>query len=108
MMTIAEKIAERFGDDGTEFLAPILPGEKPTFEDDPGYIDLDDVCSSYARPEQKGQDARYSFSDGSSIIIIEGVGWDLGIHGSNHGCWCWVGADHGRHSNECPYGFGGE
>jgi len=85
-MTIAETIAALLGDDGQVFTA--RDGRT-----------LDEVCRDVgARVTTDGFDkTRYDFDDGSSIVVA-GAAWDLGLPG---GCYCWEGANGGRHADEC-------
>ena len=78
--TTAEKISEKFSNDGQCFTN--AAGEE-----------LDDVCEAHTRPDYRdgyGTDTyRYTFDDGS-VITIAGDGWDLGYPG----CYCWQGVGH--------------
>ena len=90
-MTHAGKIASQLDDDGTHF------------EDDAGER-LETLCRrAGARTIRQEDGTRYAFEDGSAIIVF-GAGWDFAIPGSGDDCHCWVGADHGRHHEDCQEG----
>jgi len=92
--TIAQQISRLFGDDGQRF------------EADDGR-DIGDVCEEKsARTDRErrgyaGCATRYEFEDGSAIVTRDG-GWDIGIPHCA-ACYCWEGADHGRHVPQCIY-----
>jgi hypothetical protein len=91
MATIAEKIAERFGNDGerwedekgeniAEVCAQICDMNAGVHQWKCTYVPGITVCDSY----------RFVFDDGS-VITMHGGAWDLGYRQ----CWCWEGAGHG-------------
>ena len=82
-MSKAEAIAELF-EDGQSFEA--ADGRS-----------LDEVCTEAgADVVRDGDQVRYEFVDGSVLTAVGG-GWDLGFSG----CWCWRGANGGRHVDGC-------
>lgn len=90
--TIAEKISERMGNDGSQFTVKVRGGWRA----------LGDECRrALGRRENRGGrhygECRWTFPDGSAIIECEG-GWDIGIANAPEDCWCWDGAGH---SEEC-------
>ena len=87
-MTTAEKIAAALDDDGLNF---VLPGGRS----------LDAAARAEgARITRQLNGLRYDFPDGSGIVACGG-GWDLAIPGSGPECYCWLGADQGRHHADC-------
>ncbi len=100
--TIAQQISDRFKNDGMNFAAPILHGETPTDDDEPGMIRLEDVCSALASRERGEESSRWRFADGSSIVY-HSFAWDLGLDDAPEDCWCWAGCNHGRHYGDCPH-----
>jgi hypothetical protein len=86
--TTAEKIADRFDNDGQRW--------------ERDGVDIDDVCREHAvphaRPEYRdgwGTDTyRWVFADGS-VLTMAGAAWDFGYPD----CWCWRGAGH---TDDCP------
>lgn len=81
-MTIAETIATRYGNDGTQW-------------NDDKEQHLSAVCEEAGgiKETKDTEDFRYVFPD-DSVITVCGAGWDLGFKD----CWCWAGCP----SPECP------
>jgi len=84
MTTTAEKISDRYNNDGTNF----------TDADD---VNIGQACEEstnivYRHPEDT-RDHRYVFAD-NSVITFMGEAWDIGYPN----CWCWQGAGH---TEEC-------
>jgi hypothetical protein len=83
-MTMAEKISERFKDDGQVFV-------------DKDGKSIDDVCAvACDRSLTIGDCTRYTFSD-DSIITVCTEAWDFGYPE----CMCWQG---GGHNSGCEFG----
>lgn len=65
MATIAEQIAERFNNNGQQWVD--ADGEH-----------IETACNDEGQYEAQGETARYEFFDGSAIVITGG-GWDIGF-----------------------------
>lgn len=76
MATIAEQIAERFNNDGQQWLD--ADGEH-----------IEAVCADEGTYEVEGETVRCEFDDGSAIVITGG-GWDIGFGADD------VGADEAK------------
>jgi hypothetical protein len=80
MGTTAETVADRLGNDGSQF--ETQAGET-----------LDALCrAAHASVERDGNDVLYEFGDGSAIIDSQGAGWDVRSPDCTCG-WCWEGAE---------------
>jgi hypothetical protein len=80
-MTKAEKIAERYGNDGLSWY-------------DADAIHLEEACHDYPHTcDQKDGIVRYTFNDGS-VLTLAGGAWDFGYPN----CFCWRG---GGHCEDC-------
>ena len=87
-MTIAEKIAKQFGNDGQQFDDDLARG-------------IDDVCHHHAIDvfsDDGSGPTRYTFRD-DSVLIVASNCWDLGL--TDRRCWCMAEAQHGEHSEHC-------
>lgn len=84
--TIAETFGDELNGDGTQFATDA--GEQ-----------WSDLLKRYGADKAASdhEQVRWEFSDGSSIVEA-GDAWDLGLAG---GCFCWAGAEYGRHHERC-------
>ena len=81
--TRAQKIANRFKNDGQLFTDPRT-----------GKLDIDDVCKLYAQHRDRGHGSdqgsmQYTFQDGSCITVTAEA-WGIGYAD----CFCWQDAGH--------------
>lgn len=72
-------------------------GDGQCFEGADG-VSIAEACTAAGgtRVHDGAERERFEFADGSAITICGGA-WDYGWHG----CYCWRGADHGRHQDGC-------
>ncbi len=92
-MTIAEKIAAQFENDGQVLKSQA--GDR-----------IRDICRDKAHGIWKNPDSdsiRYEFAD-ESAIVLAGDAWDIGIPGQEFYCTCWPEAQRATHASSCQYG----